>query len=237
MRWLSIIIVMVACSGLWAQEKPAHAAASQLQLTTERVIIFKDGYGLIVKNGKATADVQGKVFTPQVPESAILGSFWAMSDAQKLLAMEAGWEEKREVREKRTACITIPELLRANVGRRLTLTMGDRKNITGTLAQVLDMPVDTSAVASPSAPGFFVETEGGRSPFEALRNMSEARAARLINYGGQAIQPGEEGGVLKRELTPKGGDFVVMDDTEAGRMVLPVAQVQSISGKELQTQM
>src|SRR5437762_421199 len=179
MRWLSIIIVLVVAGWVSAAEKPAHTAASQLQLATERVIIFKDGYGLIVKNGKATADAQGKVFTPQVPESAILGSFWAMSDGQKLLAMEAGWEEKREVRENRTACITIPELLRANVGRRVTLTLGDHKNITGTLAQLLDMSAGTTPVPSPTAPGFFVEMEG-RSPFEALRSMSEARAAGML---------------------------------------------------------
>src|SRR3954465_470034 len=240
MRWMSFMAVLAICSLVWAEEKPVHTAASQLQLTTERVIIFKDGYGLIVKTGKATADAEGKVFTPQVPEAAILGSFWAMSDGQKLLAMEAGWEEKREVREKRTACITIPELLRANVGRRVTLTLGDRKTITGNLAQVLDIPSDTTAVPSPYATGFFVEMEAGRRPFEALRSMSEARAARTLSYGGygQAVfAPGEEGGILKRELTPRGGDFVVMDDTEAGRMVLPVAQVQAISGKELSPQM
>ena len=237
MRWLSIIILLVTCGWLRAEEKPAHAAASQLQLTTERAIIFKDGYGLIVKNGKATADAHGKVFTPQVPESAILGSFWAMSDGQKLLAMEAGWDEKREVRENRTACITIPELLRANVGRKVSLRLGDNRTITGTLTQVLDIPADTTAVPSPTAPGFFVELEAGRSPFEALRTMNETRAARMLSYGGQPFAPGEEGGILKRELTPKGGDFVVMDETESGRMVLPVAQVQAISGKDLQTQM
>src|SRR6266566_1504781 len=237
MRWLSIIIVLIVTGWVSAAEKPPHAAASQLQLLTERVIIFKDGYGLIVKNGKATADGQGKVFTPEVPESAILGSFWAMSDGQKLLAMEAGWEEKREVREKRTACITIPELLRANVGRRITLTLADHRTITGNLAQVLDMPADNTTVSSPSAPGFLVEMEAGRSPFEALRSMDEARAVRMMSYGGQVFQPGEEAGILKRELTPKGGDFVVMDETESGRMVLPVAQVQAISGKDLQTQM
>ncbi len=218
-------------------DKPPHAAASQLKLSTERVIIFKDGYGLIVKNGKATVDALGKVFTPEVPESAILGSFWAMSDAQKLLAMEAGWEEKREMREKRTACITIPELLRANVGKRITLTLTDKRTITGTLVQVLDIPADTATTPSPTAPGFIVEMDPARSPFELLRNMGEARAARMLNYGGQVFASGEEGGVLKRELTPRGGDFVVLDDTEAGRMVLPVNGVHSISGKDFQTQM
>ena len=98
MRWMSFMVLLAVCGFAFADDKPPHAAASQLQLATERVIIFKDGYGLIVKNGKATADAHGKVFTPQVPESAILGSFWAISDGQKLLAMEAGWDEKREVR-------------------------------------------------------------------------------------------------------------------------------------------
>jgi hypothetical protein len=242
MRWMSMIVALAVCSVTCAQEKekPAHSAASQLQLSTERVIVFKDGYGLIVKNGKATADARGKVFTPQVPESAILGSFWAMSDGQKLLAMEAGWEEKREVREKRTSAITIPELLRANVGRRITLVLSDRRTITGTLAQVLDIPAEPAATPSPSAPGFFVEMDGGRSPFEALRNMSEARAARILSYGqygNPVFAAGEESGVLKRELTPRGGDFVVMDETESGRMVLPVNQVHALSGKDLQTQM
>src|SRR5258705_9581040 len=237
MRWLSIMVVLAACNLVWAEEKPAHAAASELQLSTERVIIFKDGYGLIVKNGKATADAKGKVFTPQVPESAILGSFWAMSDGQKLLAMEAGWEEKREVRERRTACITIPELLRANVGKRVTLTLGDRKTITGDLVQVLDIPGEGVLTPSPIAAGFFVEQDPRRSPFETLRGMQEAAAYRLYGNAGAVPAPGEEGGILKREITPRGGDFVVLDDTEAGRMVLPVAQVQAISGKELATQM
>src|SRR5205085_5288173 len=151
MRWMSFVVILAVCSFTWADEKPPHTAASQLQLTTERAIIFKDGYGLIIKNGKATADAQGKVFTPQVPESAILGSFWAMSDGQKLLAMEAGWEEKREVREKRTACITIPELLRANVGKRVTLKLGDGHSISGNLVQVLDIPGEALPIPSPTS--------------------------------------------------------------------------------------
>jgi hypothetical protein len=174
MRWPSIFVIFALSTWAAAAEKPPHAAASQLQLQTERVIIFKDGYGLIVKNGKATADADGKVFTPEVPESAILGSFWAISDAQKLLAMEAGWEEKREVRERRTACITIPELLRANVGKRVTLTLGDRRTITGTLAQVLDIPGEALPIPSPTAPGFLVEQDPRHSPFETLRNMQES---------------------------------------------------------------
>src|SRR5436190_11338608 len=211
MRWFSILIVLVTVCFVRADEKPPHAAASELQLATERVIIFKDGYGLIVKNGKATADPQGKVFTPEVPESAILGSFWAISDAQKLLAMEAGWEEKREVRERRTACITIPELLRANVGKRVTLTLGDRRTMTGTLAQVLDIPGEALPIPSPTAPGFLVEQDPRHSPFETLRNMQEVAASRMYGYAAALPAPGEEGGVLKRELTPRGGDFVVMD--------------------------
>src|SRR3954470_25076962 len=220
MRWMSFMVVLAVCGVACADEKAVHTAASQLQLTTERVIIFKDGYGLIVKNGKATADAQGKVFTPQVPEAAILGSFWALSDAQKMLAMEAGWEEKREVREKRTACITIPELLRANVGKRVTLLLNDRRNITGTLTQVLDIPAEAVTSPSPAAPGFVTELDPSTSPFEILRNLQDSRSARLLSYGYAQPTPTTDRdniAVMKRELTPRGGDFVVMDDTETGR--------------------
>ena len=58
---------------------PAHCAeknASELELKTVRVIVFKDGYTLIIKRGVATTDKAGEVFTDEVPDAAVLGSFW-----------------------------------------------------------------------------------------------------------------------------------------------------------------
>src|SRR5687768_4599348 len=71
--------------------------ADLLTLGTERVVIFKDNYGLVAKTGKAVADAEGRVYTTAVPDAAVLGTFWAMSgEGEKLIGMSAGWDEKKE---------------------------------------------------------------------------------------------------------------------------------------------
>ena len=63
----------------------AVADENELKLKTEKVIVFKDGYCLIVKRGTAIADKNGDVYTAEVPDSAVLGSFWA----------RLGWPSRR----------------------------------------------------------------------------------------------------------------------------------------------
>jgi len=64
-----------------------HAAAttspSQLTWKTDRVVIFKDGYGLLAKSGSGTADAQGDAFTDDVPDAAVLGCFWAIAEVDR----------------------------------------------------------------------------------------------------------------------------------------------------------
>ena len=74
-------------------------SADALTLKTQRVVIFKDGYGLVIKDGTATADAQGHVFTAQVPESAVLGTVWALSDQNKILSMTAQWDKQHDIRK------------------------------------------------------------------------------------------------------------------------------------------
>ena len=57
MAWL---LVISACSAR------AEKHANELDLKIERVIVFKDGYSLIIKRGTATVDEQGEVFTEDV---------------------------------------------------------------------------------------------------------------------------------------------------------------------------
>src|SRR5579871_3935083 len=75
---------------------PLAAAAerdkSELELKTERVIVFKDGYSLFIKHGVATTDKSGEVYTDDVPDAAVLGSFWAIPDGGRLVSMLAGWK-------------------------------------------------------------------------------------------------------------------------------------------------
>src|SRR5688572_10086950 len=97
------------------------AAPGRLTLKTDRAVIFKDGHALIVKTATATADASGRVFTNDVPESAVLGSLWATSEKTPVRSMRAEWVESTRADTKRTSCITTLELLRANVGREVTL--------------------------------------------------------------------------------------------------------------------
>src|SRR2546428_12302256 len=77
-----------------AADKPATTTASTqpagMKLRTDRLVIFKDGHGLVIKSGSGVADADGRAFITDVPDAAILGCFWATSgDDQKILALRA----------------------------------------------------------------------------------------------------------------------------------------------------
>jgi hypothetical protein len=198
---------------------------------------------LVFKRGMATADGEGRVFTGDVPEAAILGSFWAVGEEQRIIGMRAEWDEKREVRKTETACVTIPELLRANRGKRVTLGLPENRTVMGTIVEVLDLPAPAGATmplssafamaVGPAAGGFEVVTDSSRSPFELLRSGMAERAG----YHGVPALDANEPATLRRSLSARGGDFVVVDETETGRLVLPIAQVQTVSGKQVVTRM
>ena len=213
------------CQGSFAAEAPAAPAtrpvegaatrpSDLLTLATERVVIFKDNYGLVAKTGKAVADAEGRVYTTEVPDSAVLGTFWALGEGDKLLGMNAVWDEKKEKVKKETDCLTMPELLRANVGKSVTLGLGDRRNVVGTIVDVLEVPVDERATPE----------------------MAAAILGRHVPFIATGAGPGEQS-VVRREIVARGGDFVVIDESGGGRMVMPVGHVQTITGKDVVSRM
>lgn len=165
---------------------------SALTLRTERAVVFKDGYGLVVKTAHGVVGPDGVVYTDEVPDSAILGCFWATAKDGSTLAMKAGWHETRRVVRETTPCLDVLELLRANVGERLTLIRSNREDVTGVVVELLELPA--SAAVGPPA-----------------------------------------GGVGEFPLRPTGGQLVVVDRGDAGRLVLPVSQISSLGGAELVT--
>ena len=101
----------------------AHSTwANLVDLQTERVVVFKDGYGLIVKSATGTTNEDGFLFTEDVPDSAVLGSFWAIADEGSIKSMSSEWVESTEVTSRVAPCASIPELLKANIGNALTVT-------------------------------------------------------------------------------------------------------------------
>jgi len=130
---VSILASAVSGSAALAVAAPA---ASQLKLTTEKVIVFKDGYALIVKRGAAQTDENGVIYTDEVPDSAVLGSFWATPKAGTLVSTLAGWQDEETKSEKEMVCDKVIDVLGANIGKRCTIQISD-KTLTGVIARVL----------------------------------------------------------------------------------------------------
>ena len=128
---LAVILILTAIA---RAQSPA-----ELELKTERVVVFKDGYALFVKSGKATADPRGRVFTSKVPEAAILGSFWASEKSGRPVALRAEWIDTKHTEAAGRPCSSMAELLAANTGRIVTLEFDQARasRLTGTIREVL----------------------------------------------------------------------------------------------------
>lgn len=113
----------------------AAPSDGHLKLKTDRVVVFKDGYALFVKTAEGVADDRGRVYTNEVPEGAILGSFWAFADGKPSLTMRAEWVDHFDRKSTKSSALTLGELVRANVGKRVTLRFVDttRAELSGTL--------------------------------------------------------------------------------------------------------
>ena len=107
---LTLICTLLSFAPAFSAEKNP----SELQLTTERLIIFKDGYSLVIKHGVATTDKAGEVFTDDVPDAAVIGSFWAVADEGRLVSMLAGWKSTKDLDDKQLPCMQPIEILLAN---------------------------------------------------------------------------------------------------------------------------
>ena len=138
---------------------PARAAegSGALRLRTTKAVVFKDGHALIIKKATGTADATGRVHTLEVPDSAVLGSFWAVGSAdQRVLAMRAEFVDdwtRRDASAEPGAGATISQLLaRAGDGTvTLTTAKGEisgvvvgRTTVEDESYLLIDVPVEDS---------------------------------------------------------------------------------------------
>lgn len=148
-RYIAGVLAMLlsGCAAEAAEKK--EGPSGELRLSTERVVIFKDGYALLLKHAEAVADARGRVFTEQVPDSAVLGTFWAWSESGPAMrVMRAEWVEREVEREERGACTDPAAILSANPGKRVTVEL-EGLSLTGT---VLVTPAAAPAPVQPSPP-------------------------------------------------------------------------------------
>jgi hypothetical protein len=228
-RHALIAISVLAASALYGQEPTAAASETgQLTLRTERVVIFKDGHALLHKRAAGTVDAAGKLFTTAVPDSAVLGSFWATCEATPIRSMTAQWGEEVEMRSAEVPCTEMRDLLRANQGRevRLTLQWPEERQIDARILAVLEE--QPAVPAGPEAAYSLYAPAPHHASYVPLTRWAEAPA-------------GPQVGTTTQIATRAGGQFVVLDidgGTAAARRqaIVPVADVRAISGPELATQ-
>ncbi len=186
------ILVAFACP---SEARPADAGSSQLEFTTDRAVVFKNGYALIVKSARGTADTAGCVYTDRVPDRAILGAFWATAKDRPIRGMRAQWVNADRIDTEPVSAISMSDILRANVGQRLTLGLSPSPGpeLVGTVVRLLEIPLDAPK-------------------------------------GGPETPP------QVKELGTKGGQFAVIETSDAQQHVLPVSYIRTVSGRTLKTQ-
>ncbi|MEM9943741.1 MAG: hypothetical protein AAF939_19415 [Planctomycetota bacterium] len=114
----------------------ADNESNEFQMEHDRVVVFKDGYCLIVKNGTVRTDKNGKAFTDEVPDSAILGSFWAIPDNCQIKSMTAGFAEQKVDLSREIDCSNLGEIIAANLNRDCSFQIGER-SFQGTIVKIL----------------------------------------------------------------------------------------------------
>jgi hypothetical protein len=124
-----------------------------LKLATQKVIVFKDGYCLFLKEGAATTNKASECFTDDVPDSAVLGSFWALPKEGKLVSMRSGWETVSTKTTKEVPAVGFLDVLLANQGKRVRLEMNDKETISGTISRVIATP--TTEALTPTTAEIF----------------------------------------------------------------------------------
>lgn len=192
----------------------AEARPHELVLSTERVIVFKDGYCLVIKHGTAVADDNGDVFTDDVPDAAVLGTFWAVPDEGRLVSMHAGWKTTEETLDKQFPCRETIEILLANKGQTARIELHDKTLVTGTIHEVL---VDRTAVPVADA---------AREAAGLMSGMSSIRAPGARRLPIDATE--------SQTLTSiSGGNFVMR--TDEGDVLLAAANVRWLSIKDMKT--
>jgi hypothetical protein len=191
----------------------AEEEVGRLTLNTRRLVAFKDGYCLVVKDAAGVSNEEGEVFTTQVPDAAVLGSFWATPAAGRMTAMIAGWDELGVRETKEGPCLQLVEILLANRGAEATVELHDRTLRTGKILEILTQP--TAAPLS--------------QPQAETWQLASLLSSEAPLPGLSRSQP-----IAEPTVSGVSGEFFVLR-TETGDVLLPVGQVRSLTVPEMKT--
>jgi hypothetical protein len=124
-----------------------------IRFKTERVIVFKDGHALFIRKGTAVTDAEGEIHTSEVPDAAVLGSFWSTAKEGELSGMRAGWVTEQTTNAVMELCQNHFQVLAANKGRRCEVILTDRRTVKGVIRETVGASRSTQ-IDEASLPGF-----------------------------------------------------------------------------------
>ena len=223
----ALFALFTACN---SPSTAADRAANELELKTERVIVFKDGYCLVIKHGAATTDADGVAYTDEVPDAAVLGSFWAVPDDGRLLSMSAGWKVDESTETREFPCKEHVEILVANQGKEAKVELHDKTIHSGTIHAVL---VDENF--APLVPDQWEQIVSAGRPraARALPPGADPRIAAWINETRTAAAEGRVPAENRFVSTYAATNFILR--TADGDVLLPIGQIRSLQIKEMKT--
>ena len=126
---MAVLVVLAWTCSVQGRSKDAETAPLPGPLNLSRVALFKNGFGFFVGQASLSADgTESSFLLPAVP---VHGTFWLSYPADVNLVSVV--TEKVRSKGELLEAITIPEILKANVGRRVRITL-DEKPISGRIA-------------------------------------------------------------------------------------------------------
>jgi len=185
----AVVLAILVCAATGA----AEPESGRLAIKTQRAVVFKDGYALLIKEAKGVADASGRAFTMEVPDAAVLGSFWAISrkaispNLNEILAMRAEYTDdwKRVDTPLGPAASTLENLLKQVTGKAVTLTTAGGEEVRGKLL---------GRTVIEDRPYVLVEPEGrqagaGPQPISIAQSQIVAVRSPALSDGGNADPP------------------------------------------------
>ena len=196
-----VMTVVAACA------VPLRAGVPDFKPTIKDVTVFKDGHALIMSRGTAQFE-DGRCRTRDVPVP-VLGTFWTFV-AQKDVEIEsvrAGLVETEEARP----CMTIEEMIEANVGREAVIYEASVAH-QGTLLGILKRETVRDVETSRTSPATY--DPWGR--YIQPQPVRETTAQEVTNLASFVMVKTGEGVVLIKRANIR--NVVVKDENPATRV-------------------
>lgn len=164
---LLVFLAIVLCCGFCF-----GGGSSFSQMPVEEVTVFKDGHAFVLHEGAMEVNKDGEVLLDYLPRP-VIGTFWAYS-GDKTAKLKSVVSTRKVVGIEKTA-MSIPELVEANVGKRVQITEGSTKYD----AKIIEVLKQTRQELNRTSPAGTNERLGVTSNIVMLKIAGTTKAVQI----------------------------------------------------------